>query len=108
MEIARLDGASKIYKSGDSDIIALHPTNFAINKGELALIIGPSGSGKTTLISLLGCVIYPTQGKVYVNEVYTTNLNDKQMAQLRLQNIGFVFQSFNLIAPFVKFQLNLD
>ncbi len=99
MEIARLDGASKLYKSGDSDIIALHPTNFAINKGELALIIGPSGSGKTTLISLLGCVIYPTQGKVYVNGVYTTNLNDKQMAQLRLQNIGFVFQSFNLIAP---------
>jgi len=99
MEIARLEGASKLYKSGDAEVIALNPTNFNINKGELALIIGPSGSGKTTLISLLGCVIYPTHGKVWVNGIYTTNLNDKQMAQLRLQNIGFVFQSFNLIAP---------
>jgi len=99
MEIARLEGASKLYKSGDAEVTALNPTNFNINKGELALIIGPSGSGKTTLISLLGCVIYPTHGKVWVNGIYTTNLNDKQMAQLRLQNIGFVFQSFNLIAP---------
>ena len=99
MEIARLEDASKLYKSGDSEVTALKPTNFAISKGELALIIGPSGSGKTTLISLLGCVIYPTNGKVWVNGSYTTHLNDKQMAQLRLQNIGFVFQSFNLIAP---------
>jgi len=99
MEIARLEGATKSYKSGDSEVIALSPTNFAISKGELALIIGPSGSGKTTLISLLGCVIYPTHGKVWVDGTYTTNLNDRQMAQLRLQNIGFVFQSFNLIAP---------
>jgi putative ABC transport system ATP-binding protein len=99
MEIARLEGATKVYKSGDSEVIALNPTDFAINKGELVLIIGPSGSGKTTLISLLGCVIYPTKGNVWVNGKYTTNLNDKQMALLRLQNIGFVFQSFNLIAP---------
>lgn len=99
MEIARLEGASKLYKSGDSEVVALHPTNFTISKGELVLIIGPSGSGKTTLISLLGCVIYPSQGKVWVNGTYTNNLNDKQMAELRLQNIGFVFQSFNLIAP---------
>jgi len=99
MEIARLEGASKLYKSGDSDVIALSPTDFAISTGELALIIGPSGSGKTTLISLLGCVIYPTHGKVCVNGTYTNQLSDKEMAKLRLQNIGFVFQSFNLIAP---------
>ena len=99
MDIARLEGASKLYKSGDSDVIALNSTDFAISRGEMALIIGPSGSGKTTLISLLGCVIYPTHGKVWVNGTYTTHLSDKEMAQLRLQNIGFVFQSFNLIAP---------
>ena len=88
-----------MYQSGDTEVIALQPTNFKVNKGELVLIIGPSGSGKTTLLSLLGCVIYPTQGKVWINGTYTTNLSDVQMANVRLNNIGFVFQSFNLIAP---------
>ncbi len=99
MEIARLEGAGKVYKSGDSEVVALQPTDFKVSKGELVLIIGPSGSGKTTLLSLLGCVIYPTQGKVWINGTYTNNLNDAQMANVRLNNIGFVFQSFNLIAP---------
>lgn len=99
MEIARLEGAGKVYKSGDSEVVALHPTDFKVSKGELVLIIGPSGSGKTTLLSLLGCVIYPSQGKVWINGTYTNNLTDAQMANVRLNNIGFVFQSFNLIAP---------
>ncbi|HLP51834.1 MAG TPA: ABC transporter ATP-binding protein [Chitinophagales bacterium] len=99
MEIARLEAAGKVYKSGDSEVVALQPTDFKVNKGELVLIIGPSGSGKTTLLSLLGCVIYPTQGKVWINGTYTNNLSDAQMAGIRLNNIGFVFQSFNLIAP---------
>ena len=98
-EIARLEGASKIYKSGDSEVVALNPTTCRVNKGQLTLVIGPSGSGKTTFLSLLGCVIYPTQGKVWVNGTYTGGLSDTQMAKLRLNNIGFVFQSFNLIAP---------
>ncbi|HLP20573.1 MAG TPA: ABC transporter ATP-binding protein [Chitinophagales bacterium] len=99
MEIARLEAAGKVYKSGDSEVVALQPTDFKVNKGELVLIIGPSGSGKTTLLSLLGCVIYPSQGKVWINGTYTNNLSDAQMAGIRLNNIGFVFQSFNLIAP---------
>ena len=99
MEIARLEGAGKVYKSGDAEVIALQPTDFKVEKGELVLIIGPSGSGKTTLLSLLGCVIYPSQGKVWINGTYTNDLNDEQMANVRLNNIGFVFQSFNLIAP---------
>lgn len=98
-EIARLEGASKVYRSGDSEVIALNPTNCGVNTGQLTLIIGPSGSGKTTLLSLLGCVIYPTQGKVWVNGTYTSGLSDTEMAKVRLNNIGFVFQSFNLIAP---------
>lgn len=97
--IARLESASKKYKSGDSEITALQPTDFYINSGELVLIIGPSGSGKTTLLSLLGCVIYPTEGKVWINGQYTNGLNDKELAKIRLNNMGFVFQSFNLIAP---------
>ena len=99
MEIARLEGAGKVYKSGDTEVIALQPTDFRLNKGEFVLIIGPSGSGKTTLLSLLGCVIYPSHGKVWINGTYTNNLNDAEMANIRLNNMGFVFQSFNLIAP---------
>jgi putative ABC transport system ATP-binding protein len=97
--IASVTGASKVYKTGDTEITALQPTTMQVNKGELLLIIGPSGSGKTTLLSLLGCVIYPTTGTVMVNGITTNNLNAKEMAKLRLNNIGFVFQSFNLVAP---------
>lgn len=97
--VAHVSGASKVYKTGDTEIIALQPTSMEVRRGELLLIIGPSGSGKTTLLSLLGCVIYPTQGVVNINGTDTTRLNSKQMADLRLKNIGFVFQSFNLVAP---------
>lgn len=97
--IAELQHANKIYKSGDTEITALAHTDLKINTNELLLIIGPSGSGKTTLLSLLGCVIYPTEGKVIVNGIDSKSLNSTKMAKLRLQNIGFVFQSFNLVAP---------
>jgi len=99
LPVASLEGASKIYNSAGTEVVALRPTTVAINSNELTLILGPSGSGKTTLISLLGCVIYPTQGKVKLGDEYTQGLNEKQLAKLRLQKIGFVFQSFNLIAP---------
>lgn len=97
--IAELKGVGKEYQVGDQTIIALHPLDLSIKTGELTLIIGPSGSGKTTLLSLLGCVIYPTQGELFVNEQLVNDMNQKQLAHLRLNTIGFVFQSFNLIAP---------
>jgi putative ABC transport system ATP-binding protein len=99
MIIAQLNGAGKTYQAGGSELIALHPTDLAINTGELLLIIGPSGSGKTTLLSMLGCVIKPTQGSVMVNEQQLNTLNGDQLAKLRLNTIGFVFQQFNLLAP---------
>lgn len=100
MEItARIKGASKEYKTGDTVITALQPTTFDFRKNELTLIIGPSGSGKTTLLSLLGCVIFPTTGEVYINNRLVNNLTDKELARIRLNNIGFVFQNFNLLAP---------
>ena len=92
--IAQLKGVSKEYQIGDQKIVALDKTDLTVNLGELLLIIGPSGSGKTTLLSLLGCVIYPTSGKLWVND-----MNEKQLARLRLDTIGFIFQSFNLLAP---------
>jgi putative ABC transport system ATP-binding protein len=97
--VAQLIGASKEYKTGDQVITALYPTDFTLKKGELTLIIGPSGSGKTTLLSLLGCVIYPTEGRVVVGGQTASELSEKQLASLRLNNIGFVFQNFNLIQP---------
>jgi putative ABC transport system ATP-binding protein len=100
MEIAAsIKGASKEYKTGDTVITALQPTTFDFMKKELTLIIGPSGSGKTTLLSLLGCVIFPTTGEIYIDNLLVNNLSDKDLARVRLKNIGFVFQSFNLLAP---------
>ena len=100
MEIAAsIKGASKEYKTGDTVITALQPTTFDFRKKELTLIIGPSGSGKTTLLSLLGCVIFPTSGEVYIDNFLVNNLSDKELARVRLNNIGFVFQNFNLLAP---------
>jgi putative ABC transport system ATP-binding protein len=97
--IAELKGTSKEYTTGDQTIFALQPTNVQINEGELVLIIGPSGSGKTTLLSLLGCVIYPSSGDLYVDGNHVNTMSEKKLAQLRLNKIGFVFQSFNLLAP---------
>ncbi len=97
--IAELKDVGKQYKVGDQTIIALQPTSLKLNEGELMLIIGPSGSGKTTLLSLLGCVIYPSFGNLWVDGKYINDLKAAELAKLRLDTIGFVFQSFNLLAP---------
>lgn len=97
--IAKLSGVGKEYQVGDQTIVALQPVDLEIRSGELLLIIGPSGSGKTTLLSLLGCVIYPSYGKLWVKNELVNELNQNELAALRLHTIGFVFQSFNLIAP---------
>ncbi len=97
--IAELKSAGKEYQTGDQTIVALQPTTLQLNEGELLLIIGPSGSGKTTLLSLLGCVIYPSQGDLYVAGQHVNKMKTNQLAKLRLDTIGFVFQQFNLLAP---------
>ena len=97
--VAALENTSKEYKTGDTVITALQPSTVQFRKNELTLIIGPSGSGKTTLLSLLGCVIYPTEGDVWVKGIHVNRLNESELAELRLHNIGFVFQNFNLLSP---------
>lgn len=97
--IAKLAGVGKEYQVGDQTIVALQPIDLEIQSGELLLIIGPSGSGKTTLLSLLGCVIYPSYGELWVKDQLINSLSSNELAALRLNTIGFVFQSFNLIAP---------
>lgn len=97
--VAILDKVSKDYKAGGTTITALKETSYEFQTHKLTLILGPSGSGKTTLLSILGSVIYPTTGKVIIKDKPTEKLNQKQLAGLRLNNIGFVFQYFNLISP---------
>jgi len=97
--VAQVIEAGKTYKTGDTEITALHASSVDIKSGELTLIIGPSGSGKTTLLSLLGCVIYPSFGEVLIDDVKVTGLSEKELSIIRLGKIGFVFQTFNLIAP---------
>lgn len=96
---ARLNDVTKEYKSGDTTITALSKASLEVKKGRLMLILGPSGSGKTTLLSLIGCVIYPSSGEVYIKGKSITKMKSKELALLRLKNIGFVFQNFNLLAP---------
>ncbi len=97
--VAKLVNAGKEYKAGDTVITALQASSVELKSGELMLIIGPSGSGKTTLLSLLGCIIYPSFGEVWIEGIKVNELNEKKLAKIRLEKIGFVFQKFNLIAP---------
>ncbi|MCC6413418.1 MAG: ABC transporter ATP-binding protein [Saprospiraceae bacterium] len=99
MSIARLENAGKEYRMGDQTIVALQPTTLEFREGELTLIIGPSGSGKTTLLSLIGCVIYPSEGELWVDGNHINRMKPAALANLRLNTIGFVFQNFNLLSP---------
>lgn len=98
-EIVKLKGVTKVYQTGDTVITALDKTDLCFGTHTLTLIMGPSGSGKTTLLSILGCVIYPTEGEVFYKDQDVTKLNESGLAKLRLHEIGFVFQQFNLIEP---------
>lgn len=97
--IASLKDAKKVYTTGDTTITALEPTSIDIHNKELMLIMGPSGSGKTTLLSLIGCVIYPSEGKVFIQGQDISGYSEKKLANIRLNNISFVFQHFNLLSP---------
>lgn len=97
--VVEVVNAKKTYKSGDSTIVALDTANVSFKKGELTLIMGPSGSGKTTLLSLVGCVIYPTEGAVKLHGKVISGYSEDKLADIRLNTIGFVFQAFNLLEP---------
>lgn len=97
--VVEVINGKKTYKSGDTTTVALDTATVSFNKCELTLIMGPSGSGKTTLLSLVGCIIYPTEGEVRLNGQVVSNLSENELALIRLNTIGFVFQAFNLIDP---------
>ena len=87
----------KEYKMGDTIVHALEGINLKINRGEFVSIMGPSGSGKTTLLNMIGALDNPTSGEVFVNGINVAQMNDNQRTNLRLRNIGFIFQFYNLV-----------
>jgi putative ABC transport system ATP-binding protein len=94
----KCDNIVKIYKSGDAETTVLKGVSFEIKKGEFVAIIGPSGSGKSTLMHILGTLDKPTSGKYFLNGEDMLNLSDDELALVRSERIGFVFQSFNLLS----------
>ena len=95
--IVQLTNAVKEYPLGKLVVKAVRGVDLSIERGEFTAISGPSGSGKTTLLNLIGCVDVPTSGTVQIDGQSTSALSDRQLTDLRLHKIGFIFQSFNLI-----------
>ncbi|MFN2491987.1 MAG: ABC transporter ATP-binding protein [Pyrinomonadaceae bacterium] len=91
-------GIWKTYQMGSEKVHALHGVSFDIPKGEYIAIIGPSGSGKSTLMNLIGCLDTPSQGEYWLNGKNVSEMDDDELARIRNQEVGFVFQTFNLLA----------
>jgi putative ABC transport system ATP-binding protein len=98
MLIIKLEGLTKVYPMGKRDLTVLKDINLEIGKGELVAVMGPSGSGKTTLLNLLGCLDKPTSGKYFFEEKEVSGFNSTELARIRGQKIGFIFQTFNLLS----------
>jgi putative ABC transport system ATP-binding protein len=96
--IITIEGLARRYPMGDTVVEALRGVSFAIDEGEYVAIIGPSGSGKSTLMNLIGCLDTPTAGRYVLDDVEVSALDDDALADIRNQKIGFVFQTFNLLA----------
>ncbi len=97
MSYIEFKNVDKEYKMGEITIKALDNTNFEIEKGELVVIVGPSGAGKTTTLNILGGMDSCTRGKVKIANRDITNYNRKQLTEYRRNDIGFVFQFYNLV-----------
>ena len=95
---------SKVYHMGDVEVRAIDGITMKINKGEFVSVMGPSGSGKTTLLNMIGALDNPTDGAVFVNGVNVAHMDDEQQTNLRLKNIGFIFQFYNLVPVLTAFE----
>jgi putative ABC transport system ATP-binding protein len=97
MSLLKVENLKKTYKTGKMKTPALRGVDMVIEKGEFTAIVGPSGSGKTTLINIIGGLDTPDEGKVFLGEKEITGLSQKALSDIRLKEIGFVFQAYNLI-----------
>jgi putative ABC transport system ATP-binding protein len=96
--VIRLEGVTKVYQMGQTEVRALRGIDLTVEPGELIAIMGTSGSGKSTLMNLLGCLDTPTAGSYFLDGVRVNGLSRNELADLRNQKLGFVFQGFNLLA----------
>jgi putative ABC transport system ATP-binding protein len=96
--VIKLNNITKIYHVGSEDVHALESVSLEIEKNEYVAIMGPSGSGKSTLMNIVGCLDTPTSGLYELNTTNVSEMNDNQLARIRNKEIGFVFQTFNLLA----------
>jgi putative ABC transport system ATP-binding protein len=102
--IVSVRNLSKIYRQGEINVTALNNISLDIAKGEFLALMGPSGSGKSTLLHIIAGIDRPTKGECFVQGVEVTRLNESQLADWRNQNVGFVFQTFNLIPVLTAFE----
>lgn len=97
MAVLEISKLNKIYGKGDTAVQAVNDVSFSVEAGEIVLIMGPSGSGKTTLLTMLGGLLTPSSGHIQINNIELTSLRGSKLPKIRLQEIGFVFQSFNIL-----------
>jgi len=90
-------GLAKTYHIGKISVPALKPTDVTINPGEYIALIVPSGSGKSTLMNLLGCLDVPSEGSLFIDGIDVSTLSENELARIRREKIGFIFQKYNLI-----------
>jgi putative ABC transport system ATP-binding protein len=98
MANVRLDDLRKHYKRGSEIIRALDGVTVDIDKGEFVAVVGRSGSGKTTMLDLIGLLLRPTSGRLIIDDIDTTKLADRDLAHMRAERVGFVFQEYNLLS----------
>ncbi len=96
--LIKMRGIWKTYQMGNEQLHALRNVSFDVKKGEYVAIIGPSGSGKSTLMNLIGCLDSPTKGEYWINGEQVADMTDDELARIRNKEIGFVFQTFNLLS----------
>ena len=96
-KIIEVKNISKVFGAGSTKVTAVSDVSFTVEEGNIILIMGPSGSGKTTLLTLLGALSKPTTGRIIINNIDITMLNEKELPFIRRENIGFIFQNFNLL-----------
>lgn len=104
MSLLELKGVEKIYQQGKIDVRALRGIDLMVEKGEFTTVFGPSGSGKTTLLNMIGCLDKPTKGEILFDGSGLNDMSKKELALVRRHNIGFIFQSYNLIPVLTAYE----